>query len=117
MGSIGEILKTGAKGTVGVFKAIIRGKLLMKLNFDRYYLHIIMVFIMFAIMILFGIVVDSTLTEVEQNKEILKELEIQKADRAYEIYSLERREALEKRLEDQCSSLRKPSRPIHIIKK
>lgn len=117
MASIGEILKTGMKGFVEVLKAVIRGKLLMKLNFDRYYLHIIMVFIMFSIMILFGIIVESTLSEVEQNKEIIKELEIEKADRAYEIHSLERREALEQRLEEQGSSLRKPSRPIHIIKK
>lgn len=114
---MGEILKTGLKGTVGVIKAIIRGKLLMKLNFDQYYLHIIMLFVMFSIMILFSIVVESTLTEVEHNKEILKELEIRKADRAYEIHSLERREALESRLEEQGSSLRKPSRPVHIIKK
>lgn len=56
--------------------AFFRGELLMRLGFDRFFLHIVYTFGLFWAMILMDMMIENTLSKVEKNKEILNELKI-----------------------------------------
>ena len=53
--------------------AILRGELLLRLNVNKYFPQIAYTFLLFALSILFSIMVDGTLGKVEQNKQTLQE--------------------------------------------
>ena len=116
MSKAGESIKTFWVGVKGVFMAILKGQLLAKLHIDQYVLHIIWVFVLFTGMIVFNIVVENTLSEVENNKERIRELNAIITDKQYMIRSLESQGALEDKLIERGSELRKPAKPANVIR-
>ena len=97
------------------FKAILSGELLLRLNVGRYFIHIVWTFILFGLLIWYSICVDSTLTKVEKNDEILKELEIECTTKEFQLKSLYRRSSIQDLLEEKGSEVQEPARPASII--
>lgn len=105
----------GLKGITSILKAIIQGKLLLRLKMDQYIFHIAWLFVVFAAMIGYGMMVDNTLAKIQKNKGVINDLEIKKAERLYELESLKRVTTLEERLEELGSDLKRPDSPLMKI--
>lgn len=103
------------KGFLGILKAVLQGKLLMKLKMDHYIFHIAWLFVVFAAMIGYGMIVDNTLAKIQKNKSVVSDLEIKKAERLYELESLKRVTTLEEQLEELGSDLKRPDSPLMVI--
>ena len=96
--------------------AILRGELLLRLNVNKYFPQIAYTFLLFALTILFSLMVDSTLGKVEQNKLTLQELERINSQRTFELITLNRRSTVSTLLEEKGSDVTEPVRPAKIIK-
>lgn len=116
--------ETGQKklriGDIGRFlaasmAAIFKGQFIMKLKVDKYFLQIAWTFLLFTLMILFSLGVDSTLSKVERNKKVLKELEILHTQKKYELITLNRRSTVSSLLEEKGSAVKEPEKPAVTI--
>lgn len=109
-------------GDIGRFlgacvKAIVQGKFIVKLKLDKYFLEVAWTFMLFGGMILFGFVVDSALSKVEDNKKELRELEILRTQKQYEIITIDRRSSVNTLLREKGSKVQEPQKPAIMIKK
>ncbi len=109
IGDIGRFLGNSA---VATFK----GELLLRLRADRWLGHIAFIVMIFMLLILFNIMVDSTLVKVEDNKDILHELEIQHTQKTYELVQIGRRSSVERLLEKSGSKVAEPTEPAKMLK-
>ena len=96
--------------------AILRGELLLRLNVGKYFPQIAYTFLLFALTILFSLMVDGTLGKVEQNKLNLQELERLNSQKTFELITLNRRSTVATLLEEQGSDVAEPTRPAQILK-
>ena len=96
--------------------AILRGELLLRLNVGKYFPQIAYTFLLFALTILFSLMVDGTLGKVEQNKLTLQELERLNSQKTFELITLNRRSTVATLLEEQGSDVTEPTRPAQILK-
>ncbi len=97
--------------------AIVHGKFLMRLRVDEYFVHIVYVFFLMAMLILISLGVESTLNKVEENRRTIEELEIIYADRTFEVADKSRRGSVEQRLKATGSGVGEPLQPATILKK
>ena len=99
------------------FAAILKGEFLLRLNIDRYFAHVVYTFVIFAAIIWFSLVMDSTLAQVEKNKKILEELEIVHNQKTFEVVSLSRRSSVSKALSGMGSKVNEATKPATVIVK
>lgn len=97
--------------------AILHGQFLLRLNIGRYFIHIIYTFFLFSLLIWFSLRVDTTLTKVETNQKIIKELEIKHSNMEFELRTLNRRTAIDELLQKSGSKVTEPEEPATVLKK
>ena len=99
------------------FMAIVKGQFLMRLRIDKYFIHIVYVFFLMAMLILISLGVENSQGKVEENKKIIKELQIVWSDKTFEAAGRSSRSAVEKRLKEMGSPLGEPMQNATVIKK
>lgn len=109
------MFKRVLKTILNTVLAVIKGELLLKLNVEKYFLHIAWTFFLFAAFIAYRIGVDTTLARVEKNSAVLKELQIRKSTKEYELKSLYRRTSIEEMLREKGSELQEPEKPATVL--
>lgn len=108
--TIGEFLKNGIHATL-------RGEFLLRLRFDRYFLHIIYFFIICTAIIWTNLQIEQTLLKVEQNKAILNDLKIYHAQKTCELVSFDRLSTVQDMLKEKGSQLTIPEKPAYRLKR
>ena len=98
------------------FTATLRGEFLLRLRFDRWFLHIIYFFVLCALNIWLTLEREQTMLDQERNKARLEELKIYHAQKTCELVSLDRLSTVEELLEKSGSALTVPEKPADRIK-
>lgn len=93
------------------FIAVLKGEFLLRLNVGRYFVHVMYTFLLIAVVIWLSLMTESTMAKVEQNKAVLKELEIENAELTYEAAKAERRTTVAERLKALGSEVGEPEKP------
>lgn len=106
---IGRLLKNA-------LLSILRGELLFKLNVDKLFPQIAYTFLLFALTILFSLLVDGRLEKVEANKSTIAELERLHAQRTFELVTLDRRSTVATILLEEGSEVTEPEKPAAVLK-
>lgn len=94
----------------------LQGELLLRLNVGRYIVHILYCFFLIVITIWISLMIDVSLSKMENNSQIIKELKIEQAYKVYEVASAEKRSTVEATLEAMGSEIKEPEKPAIIIK-
>ncbi len=101
---------------VNTFKAILKAELVMRLHIDRYLVHICYTFLMFVLVIYLSLSIESTMSKVEKNKEILTELKIENSQKVFDLARLSSREMVLENLEKSGSNLRAADKPSKTVR-
>lgn len=107
---IWEAVRNGAN-------AIVHGELLLRLKVERYFLHILYLFLLLWMVILLDMRVEKTMAKVEKNKETLSEMKIYHAQKTVQMVSLNRISTVQSMLEEKGSNVTLPEKPAVKIKK
>ena len=99
------------------FRAIRSGELLLRIRADKYYMHIMYLFLLMWVTILLSLQVDKTLSRVGDNKVVLERLRIHHAEKEAALVKLHSASAAEIRLKELGSEAALPTEPATIIKK
>ena len=110
LSDIGAFLKNS-------FLAILQGRFLMRLRIDEYFIHIVYVFFLMAMLILISLGVENSLNKVEENKQTLKELRIIWSDKTFEMAGVSSRSEVERKLSEMGSKLGEPDRSATVLQK
>lgn len=110
LSDIGAFLKNS-------FLAILQGRFLMRLRIDEYFIHIVYVFFLMAMLILISLGVENSLNKVEENKQTLKELRIIWSDKTFEMAGVSSRSEVERKLSEMGSKLGEPDRSATVLDK
>lgn len=97
------------------FVAIVKGEFIMRLKVEKYFAQIAYTFFLFAMMILFSMLVEGTFTKVETNKKTIKELSVLCTQKEYELIVLNRRSTVSALLEEQGSLVAEPEEPATTL--
>ena len=104
--------------SIGNFwRALTKGELLLSLGVHKYYMHVLYLFVLAWLSILLSLKVDKTLTQVEENKGALHDLEIYHAEKEAELVRLHSASTTEKRLKQLGSDVTLPAQPATKIDK
>ena len=98
------------------FTATLRGEVLLRLRFDRWFLHIIYFFVLCTLNIWITLEIEQTMLNEERNKERLEDLKIYHAQKTCELVSLDRLSTVEELLEKSGSRLTVPEKPADRLK-
>ena len=98
------------------FRSIVHGKFLLQMNVEKYMIHIVLVFFLFAMAILFSFGVDNTLARMERNRHTIEELEIRRSKLEFELKTINRRAEVINILIEQGSKVGEPDNPATILK-
>lgn len=109
-------LKTIWHAIRNTFKAIRSGELLLRIRADKYYMHIMYLFLLMWVTILLSLQVDKTLARVGDNKVALERLRIHHAEKQAALVKLHSASAAEIRLKELGSQAALPQEPATIIK-
>lgn len=110
-------IKTILHAIRNTFRAIRSGELLLRLRADKYYMHIMYLFLLMWMTILLSLQVDKTLSSVGDNKAALERLRIHHAEKEAALVKLHSASAAEIRLRELGSEAALPSEPASVIKK
>lgn len=99
------------------FIAILKGEFLLRLNVGRYFVHIAYTFFLFGMVIWLSLMIETTMSKVEKNKAVLKELEIVHSQKVYEVVNVSRRSSVEKMLSDMGSEVKEAEQPATLLEK
>ncbi|MBR4826659.1 MAG: hypothetical protein IKZ91_02095 [Bacteroidales bacterium] len=105
------------RGLRNSLTAMLRGEFLLRLNIGRYFIHIVYVFFLFAMVIWISLMIESTMTKVERSKAKLQELEIVHSQKVFDLVSLSKRSSVENLLQQKGSKLAEPTEPATILVK
>ena len=111
--SLGELWHGFRKG----MRSLRNGEFLLKVGADKYYMHIMYLFLLMWVSILLSLKVDKTLSRVGDNYTALEELRIGHAQKEAELVKLHSASATEKRLKELGSPVALPNEPATVIKK
>ncbi|MBO8444528.1 MAG: hypothetical protein IAC23_02380 [Bacteroidetes bacterium] len=112
----GKSLKKTAEFIRNSTIAVLRGEFLIRMRFDRYFLHIIYLFFL-AVMSIWGkLEIEETMARMEDNKKVLEDCKIYHAQKTYELVRLDRFSTVQDMLEKSGSRLAVPDRPADRIK-
>jgi hypothetical protein len=98
-------------------RALGKGDLLLTIGAHKYYMHILYLFILAWVSILLSLKVDGTLTKVEENKVVLRDLEIYHAEKEADLVRLHSASTTTKRLKELGSDVTLPVKPAQKIDK
>ena len=96
--------------------AVLRGEFLIRLRFDRYFLHIIYLFFLAVMSIWIKLEIEKTMARMEDNKKVLEDCKIYHAQKTCELVSLDRVSTVQDLLEKAGSDLTVPDKPADRIK-
>lgn len=95
--------------------AIFKGELLLRLKIDKYFMHIVLVFLLILGAIWISLLTDRTMTKVERNNQVIREQQFEKQVKIYEIEELSRRSKVKESLKAMGSSVGEASQPVTKI--
>lgn len=115
-------MKTWKIADIGMFfknsiQAILKGEFLLRLNIGRYFVHIAYTFLLFGLIIWMSLMIETTMSKVEKNKAVLKELEIVHAQKVFEVVGVSRRASVEQTLGEMGSKVKEAEKPAITVKK
>ncbi|MCR5841885.1 MAG: hypothetical protein K6G86_07385 [Bacteroidales bacterium] len=99
------------------FRAMLKGEFLLRLNVGRYFIHIAYTFLLFGLIIWFSLMIETTMSKVEKNKAVLKELEIVHSQKVFEVVNVSRRSSVQEMLERMGSQVTEPDKPAAVVKR
>ena len=97
-------------------KAMRNGEFLLRIRADKYYMHIMYLFLLMWMTILLSLQVDKTLSRVGDNKVALERLRIHHAEKEAALVKLHSASAAEIRLQELGSQARLPQEPATVVK-
>lgn len=112
----GKTLKRAAEFLRNSTVAVLRGEFLIRLRFDRYFLHIIYLFFLAVMSIWIKLEIEKTMARMEDNKKVLEDCKIYHAQKTCELVSLDRVSTVQDLLEKTGSDLTVPDRPADRIR-
>jgi len=98
------------------FRALRNGDLLLRVRADKYYIHILYLFLLMWVTILLSLQVDKTLAKAGDNQVALEQLRIHHAEKEAELVKLHSASAAEERLRELGSKATLPAEPATVIK-
>ena len=105
------------RGLGNSLKAMLRGEFLLRLNVGKYFVHIVYVFFLFAMVIWISLMIENTMTKVERSKAVLQEMEIVHTQKVFDLVSLSKRSSVRQLLEEKGSKLTEPTEPATLLVK
>lgn len=99
-----------------LMRALRNGEFLLRVRADKYYMHIMYLFLLMWMTILLSLQVDKTLSRVGDNKVALERLRIHHAEKEAALVKLHSASAAETRLRELGSEARLPQEPATVIK-
>ena len=99
------------------FKAVLKGEFLLRLNIGRYFIHIAYTFLLFGLVIWCSLMIETTMSKVEKNKAVLKELEIVHSQKVFEVVNVSRRSTVEQMLGELGSQVKEAEKPATVVKR
>ena len=99
------------------FRALRNGELLLRIRADKYYIHILYLFLLMWVTIMLSLQVDKTLAKAGDNQVALEELRIHHAEKEAALVKLHSASAADTRLQELGSKATLPSEPATIVKK
>ena len=99
------------------FKALRNGEFLLRVRADKYYMHIMYLFLLMWLTIMLSLQVDKTLTQAGNNKAAIEELRTHHAEKEAALVKLRSASATEARLKKMGSPAALPKEPASVIKK
>ena len=88
--------------------AILKGEFLLRLNVGRYFPHIVYIFFVFSLVIWASLLIDSSMTRIEEGKKTIATLEMEGMQKKSELVRLTGRGAVKARLLELGSPLEEP---------
>ena len=115
-------MKTWKLADIGLFfknsfQAVLKGEFLLRLNIGRYFIHIAYTFLLFGLVIWFSLMIETTMSKVEKNKAVLKELEIVHSQKVFEVVNVSRRSSVDELLSGMGSKVTEPEKPASVVKR
>ena len=110
-------LKTAWEGFRNILRALRNGELLLRIRADKYYMHIMYLFLLMWVTILLSLQVDKTLTKAGDNQAVIDQLRIYHGEKEAALVKLHSASAAETRLKELGVDISLPQEPATIIKK
>ena len=101
----------------GGLRSLRNGELLLKIGADKFYLHIMYLFLLMWLSIMLSLKVDKTLSRVGDNKAAIEELRIYHAQKEAQLVILHSASTTRTRLRQLGSPVTSPKEPATVIKK
>ena len=98
-------------------RALRNGEFLLRIRADKYYMHIMYLFLLMWVTILLSLQVDKTLTQAGDNQAAIQQLRIHYAEKEAALVKLHSASAAEARLKELGVELTLPQEPATLIKK
>ena len=98
-------------------RALRSGEVLLRIRADKYYMHIMYLFLLMWVTILLSLQVDKTLTKAGDNKAAIEQLRIHHAEKEAALVKLKSASATEIRLQKMGSKAAMPTQPPTVIKR
>lgn len=98
-------------------KALRNGEFLLRIRADKYYIHIMYLFVLIWAGIFLSLKVEKTLTREVENKAALEELRIRHSQKEAELVKLRSASSCEERLSKMGSEATMPKEPATRIRK
>ncbi len=98
-------------------RALRNGEFLLSIRADKYYMHIMYLFLLMWATILLSLQVDKTLTRVSDNKVAIERLRIHHAEKEAALVKLHSASSADARLKELGSKATLPSEPATLIKR
>ncbi|MCI5719784.1 MAG: FtsL-like putative cell division protein [Candidatus Cryptobacteroides sp.] len=108
LSDIGQWLKNA-------FFATLKGEFLLRLQIDRYFIHIIYTIFLIWLSIWISLKMEKTFIKVEQNRKELENVKIYRAQKTIEMASLGRMSKVQEKLEEKGSKLTNAEKPAYKI--
>lgn len=99
------------KAVIETLKSISRGDIVLRMRMDKLFPFILYLFILAWISIWLSYMIDQTMLRMENNKSIIKVLEIDNAKKTFDIVELSRISTVGKILEEMGSKVKAPDKP------
>ena len=103
------------KSISNTIDATFKGELLLRLGFDKFFLHIIWLFVLLLIAVWTNYKIEKTLLAVQRNKAEIETLRIIESQTTCELERLKRINTIEKMLEEEGSVVAIPTKPASIV--
>ena len=105
------------KSLRNILRALRNGEFLLRIRADKYYMHIMYLFVLMWITILLSLQVDKTLSKAGDNQAAIDRLRIHYAEREAALVKLHSASAAEARLKQLGVDLSLPQEPATVIKR